>query len=45
MMPWYVVYFEGEISIEAENEEAAKREAWTQLEGDVTITGVEKEDE
>jgi len=40
-MPTYIVYFEGEITVEANNEEDAKHEAWAYIPQDVTITDVE----
>jgi len=40
-MPSYIVYFEGEITVEANDEEDAKYEAWAYIPNDVTITDVE----
>jgi len=37
----YIVYFEGEIEVEAEDEDDAEFKAALQLEGDYAITGVE----
>ena len=46
MTKTYTVYFEGEIEVEAENEEDAKFQASMFLDGDFVITSVEEtEDE
>ena len=44
-MKSYIVYFEGEIEVEAEDEKDAELQASLQLEGDFTITGVELAEE